>query len=506
MTDKPNIKINLPGGLVSPAHLKNILEIAEQCAVETMHFGARQQLLFFVHERERELFNKKMNENGFNFDSDSETNPNITSTFAFANLFSETGENWLSEGKYLDILNELDFPTALKINICDSTHSHAPFFTGHLNFISSDVPHFWFCYIRYPKTNTVERFHSLVYSEDLRKFIRRMLDFGLLALEKQNSDTGNRTLNIGKLKPETISVNSVSNLQSPMFNVNTEGIILREIVTDLNIPRFVMPYYEGINILPDGKLWLGIYRRKDDFPVKFLIELCQLCEETRIGNIGISNWRSLVIKGIEKSDRLKWEKLLGKYGINVRHAANELNWQTEDDSPSGAALKQYLVKKLGRMDMRTFGLVFAIKMRHKSEVFGSVIIRREPMFRFGNFEPSFFGLFDSYDIFYAQDFNPHTRKRKTFRLGIPKSRLPEELANLSKKYFTEFTGTKKTVRSIIKPASKINPTTQTIYRCKDCWSVFDETTEGISFEETSTDYICPMCEAAKTEFEIVLVN
>lgn len=48
MTDKPNIKINLPGGLVSPAHLKNILEIAKQCAVETMHFGARQQLLFFV--------------------------------------------------------------------------------------------------------------------------------------------------------------------------------------------------------------------------------------------------------------------------------------------------------------------------------------------------------------------------------------------------------------------------------------------------------------------------
>ena len=47
MTDKPNIKINLPGGLVSPAHLKNILEIAKQCAVETMHFGARQQLLFF---------------------------------------------------------------------------------------------------------------------------------------------------------------------------------------------------------------------------------------------------------------------------------------------------------------------------------------------------------------------------------------------------------------------------------------------------------------------------
>lgn len=175
MTDKPNIKINLPGGLVSHAHLNNILEIAKQCAVDTVHFGARQQLLFFVNERERALFGKKMVENRFDFDTNSETNSNITSTFAFADLFSVSGENWLSEGKYLDILNDLDFPSALKINICDSTHSHAPFFTGHLNFVSSDVPHFWFCYIRYPKTNTVERFHSLVYTQDLGKFIKRIL-------------------------------------------------------------------------------------------------------------------------------------------------------------------------------------------------------------------------------------------------------------------------------------------------------------------------------------------
>lgn len=136
-------------------------------------------------------------------------------------------------------------------------------------------------------------------------------------------------------------------------------------------------------------------------------------------------------------------------------------------------------------------------------MFGSVIIRREPMFRFGKFEPSFFGFFDSYDIFYAQGFNPHTRKRKTFQLGISKSRLPEELANLSKKYFDELTGTKKTARSAVKSAPIINPTPQTLHRCKDCWTVFDEATEGVSFENTSPDYVCPMCEAGKTEFESI---
>ena len=346
------------------------------------------------------------------------------------------------------------------------------------------MPHFWFCYIRYPKTHAIDRFHSLIYTNDLGKFIQRTLDVGRWTLENPNLEF------------------LTSKVQRSLPQLNTEGIILREIFTDLEIPRFVMPYYEGFNTLESGKLWLGIYRRKDDFPLNFLIELCRLCEETRIGNIGVSNWRSLVIKGIEKTDRIKWEKLLSKYGINVRHAANELNWQTEDDSPEGAALKQYLVKKLGEKDVRTFGLAFAIKMRHKSEVFGSVIIRREPMFRFGKFEPSFFGFLDSFDVFYAQDFNPHTRKRKTFRVGIPKSRLPEEIMKLSKKYYNELTAV-KTENPFAKKVSKNKITESKVYRCKDCWTVFDEKTEGSSFENINADYVCPICESEKNTFESV---
>jgi len=54
----------------------------------------------------------------------------------------------------------------------------------------------------------------------------------------------------------------------------------------------------------------------------------------------------LIIKGIENKHRNLWDKLLGKYGINVRHAANELNWQVEDLSPEGLSLKKPLFVNL----------------------------------------------------------------------------------------------------------------------------------------------------------------
>jgi rubredoxin len=485
MNQKPNVKINLSGGLVSPSYLLSVLKIAQGAGVEAVHFGARQQLLLYVHPREMALFSKKMKLGNFEFENDMEGNPNITSSYAFADLFTTaTTEGWLSEGMYLDIFNEFDFKPQLKINVCDAAQSHAPFFTGHLNFISSDVPHFWFCFIRIPKTNQIERYPNLIYTHDLAVFSKKI--------------------------ESLILKNTVKNVDSITNALDTEGVIMREAMHDLEIPRFVMPYYEGVNTLSSGKLWLGIYRRNEDFSLNFLIEMCQLCEESRIGNIGISNWRSLVIKGIEKTDRFKWEKLLGKYGINVRHAANELNWQTEDDSPKGMRLKKYLVKQFDKLDLRTFGLVFAVKTRHKSEVFGSVIIRREPLFKFGQFEFDPFGWFGSYDIFYAQDFNPHTRKRKTFAKEIPKSRLAEEILNLSRKYYAELAGEKKTRKIRLKENSQVlSKNSEKTYRCSMCWTVyhpamaFDAENKGIetAFEHLPETFECPICGTEKQGFE-----
>ncbi len=488
------IKINLNGGITSPTSLLSILEIAQKAAIETVSFGARQQLLMSVHKREKAFFERKMSEINVEFETESDQFPNILSSYSTAEIFASTtnegrntasvGQAWLSEGVYLDILNQFDYHPQLKINICDSGQSHAPFFTGHLNFISSDVPHFWFLFVRYPKTNRIERFQMLVYGQDLA-ILAHKIEVALLTITPFPDDFLEK------------------------ISLHTEGVIFRQIEHELTIPRFVMPYFEGVNTDKTGKMWLGIYRRDEQFPVKFLIELCQLCAETRIGNIGITAWKSLIIKGIDPKNRFLFEKLLGKHGINVRHGHIELNWQTEDDSPKGFRLKRYLVEQFDAMDVRTFGLVFAIKTRHKSEVFGSVIIRRHGFFEINGFD--FWGFLGVYDIFYAEDFNPHTRRRRTHQLNVPRWRLASELLNLSKKYFQQLTGEKRALKIIPKMAAKNIDKTAVlpeIYQCSDCLTVYDTRfgaaevgiTEGVSFSDLSDSFICPTCDAPKSAF------
>jgi rubredoxin len=471
------IKINIKGGILSPSWLQSVLEIAKKAAVENISFGARQQLLMDVHEREMDFFKRKISELGIEIEENSDTLPNILSSYAFEGIFNTEG--WLGEGIYQDILAGFNYKPTLKINICDKDQSHAPFFTGHLNFISSDVPHYWFCFIRLPKTNRIERYDKLIYS----------LDIPLFAKKIEAQITQSSTLN-----PQSLQ--------------NTEGVIMRPIDTDLVIPRFVMPYYEGVNLWGNTP-WIGIYRRDEKFPIKLMLELCELCKETKVGNLCVTAWRSLIIKGVQGKDRLAWEKLLSKHNINVRHAALELNWQTEDDSPKGFKLKQFLVKRFNDLDLRTFGLLFAIKTRHKSEVFGSVIIRREPFFKIGNWGFDLFGTLGTYDIFYAEDFNPHTRKRKTHQLGVPKWRLTEELFQLSQKYFAQLTGDKEKqgLRVRVKTDAPEKKATLHIpskkHQCPCCWTIFDDNTEGVKFEDLSPTFECPTCGEEKSSFVLM---
>ena len=54
--------INLKGGIVAPAWLASVLETANNIGIESVSFGARQQLLIKIYDREMEFFFRKKNE------------------------------------------------------------------------------------------------------------------------------------------------------------------------------------------------------------------------------------------------------------------------------------------------------------------------------------------------------------------------------------------------------------------------------------------------------------
>ena len=303
------ITINFTGGIVSPGYLKDILEIVAACGITNVGFGLRQQLKFEVPLKHEALFDKLCAEKNIQFYRGSEAKPNIVSSYPAANIF--TTESWLKEGVYKDIFYAFDYTPELKINVCDSSQSFVPFFTGHINLIASPALHYWYLYIRFPKTHSVFCWPELIYTNDLTEVTKQLEQ---LLLKDAAAFYTNQ-------KPDGVKLYESFKQK--------HGYIGKPIETELALPKFYLPYYEGFN-KADNNYWLGIYRRDELFPVSFLTGVCNICLETKIGQLYTTPWKGIIIKGIEPGNRNLWDHVLGKYRINVRHAANELNWQVED--------------------------------------------------------------------------------------------------------------------------------------------------------------------------------
>lgn len=477
MKDYSLVKINLMGGIVSPGTLQNILTGARDAGVREVSFGARQQLSMYVKSETVRgsgilEFKKKLDETNIDFEINSDANPNIISSYCAEEVFP-TGQ-WLSEGIYKDIFDGFDYQPKLKVNISDYQQSFTPFFTGNLNFIASNVQNFWYLYVRFKQSNKVFRFPILIYTLEIPKVCQR--------IEEVINGKGEMDENV------------------VYEQVIAKGEIISQVIQeDLTLPKFSLPYYEGFNRYGD-KTWLGIYRRNETFSIDFLEEICQVCLDTKIGQICTTPWKSLIIKGIENQHRSLWDKLLGKYAINVRHAANELNWQVEDAAPEGLALKKSIIREFDDEDVRTFGLSFAIQTRPKSEVFGSVIVKRRNILG---------GISSVFDIYHTVDFNPNTRDIVLFEKDINKTHVAEILQRLSKRFYLQ--QTKNDVAVVKKQQARTEQSPNKIHQCKNCFTIYDERfgdsvnniEKGVTFANLPVSYCCPICESPKTDFVAV---
>jgi len=478
------LKINFKGGIISPGDLFNIIVAARKSGVLYVRFGLRQQLLFDVMTEEVKNVAAELNTLGYSFEINKDDRPNIVSSYPAEEIFITN--TWLSEGVYKDIFDLVDHKPRLKINVSDSNQSFTPMLTGNINWVASPVAqHFWHLFIRFPKTNVIYEWNDIVYTNDVARMSKEIESIIYEHKEKFID-------NPGASGDELYAMISAGNY------------ITKPAEVKLKLPAFNLPYYEGLNRYHD-KSWLGIYRRDELFSIDFLKELCLLCLQTKVGQLCSTPWKSIIIKGIEEKDRVHWNYLLAKYQVNVRHAANELNFQVEDNCNEGLALKNYLVKYLSRDDIRTFGICFGIKIRNKSEIFSSVLVRKKPLFRIGNR-----GFFHFYDILCAKDFNPNERTGFIFSRSNPKFLLPEQLRRVILSFYTHQEKAlaipeNNTVRN--EPAVKVKQR-EFVHQCIHCLSIYDETMgepnagidPGTLFEKLPERYGCPLCEGPAEDF------
>ncbi|MFC5409917.1 rubredoxin [Larkinella bovis] len=484
MRDYYTLKINLPGGIVSPGTLQNVLRAVRDANGRQIRFGSRQQLLLTVHYEDLRALEKTLKTQPIHYEVNTDQHPNLISSYCGEDVF-RTGV-WLRESEYHTVLDQFEEPPRLKVNLSDSNQSFTPFFTGNLNFIASPEPHFWYLYVRPKQSNTVFRWPDLIYTNDLGRLAKAV---ETVLLERWGQ--GETAFDEAALYAAV---------------TGTQRFITQPATQEVELPEFSLPYYEGFNRYGQ-RSWLGLYRRDEQFSVDFLLDVCALCLKTRIGEICVTPWKSLIVKGIEEQDRAGWSYVLGKHNINVRHAANELAWQTEDHTDEGLRLKNDVIRYFEKHDMRTFGLCFGVQTRPKSEVFGSVLVRKRPLIQLGQL-----ALFSVYDLYFTENFNPNSRTYFRFEKGLLKIFLPNQIDRLCRKFSARrWLENGKALRVESEQPETGPETPGCVHQCPYCLTVYDPVygddrrgiSAGVPFAALPADYTCPTCDALKSEMQEV---
>lgn len=475
------VRVFIRGGVVSPGDMMQILETAADFGNEVIHFGSRQDILFPVNIRSKAILDHTFQAIRTEYDFDGNNYQNIVSSYVAADMLPAT--SWLHSDTYLYILDDFEkYRSRLKINLADPRQTLVPLFTGNLNFVASRQENYWYLYLNLPEYGgELQRWPALVFTFDVVRTVK-----ALEAVYLQQPG-----LPLADLFSQTMARVQVNN---------------RPLTEDLELPRAPFPAYEGMNKMAGDKYWLGLYWRNNGYPINFLKALCELCVETNIGKISISPWKSFILKGIAEKDKIRYEKLLGKYGINMRHSSLELNWHLPVLDEEALQLKRYLVRTFDQNDISTEGLTFAVKTV-PMELFTSIVVEKNPVSQYAGT----YDLLPTYQVLYCQDFNPNKRQYLTYARDVLQEDLAPLLMKLSLLYYEQLNNEPEVKAP--KPAAR-KQVQKPVYQCADCLTVYDAAfgdpaagiAAGTAFADLPATYTCSLCEAPKSHHHLVEVE
>ena len=463
------VRVFIKGGIISPGDFLKIVKTANQLGTSYIHFGSRQDILFPVIHRDKQYLDDTFKSINTEYELGFMGFQNISSSYVAIDVMPS--KKWLTPDVYHYILDSIDFKPTLRVNIVDPSQSLVPLFTGQLNFVASTLENYWYLYLRFRDlAETPFQMPFLIYEQDISTVCKYFEEIGPIHVNYQNI-------------AEQIT-DQIQFTRQPIYE-------------DLEFPDGHFPYYEGLNRVADGKYWLGLYWRNNKFDIPFLKALCERCLDTNVGKLSLTPWKSLIVKGIVERDMIGWEKLLGKWGINMRHSSLEMNWHLPALDPNALEIKQYLVRELDQQDISTYGLTFSVKTSDDITLFTSVVIERNS------------GMEETYNVMYSKDFNPNSTEYYYYAKDLPKEVIPSLLIELSKLYYEQLEEA-----STVTLSPKENQQTVSesqLYQCQNCMTVYDPAygdesngiAAGTQFKYVPDTFTCPVCGASKQKYKLM---
>jgi rubredoxin len=465
-------KIFIPGGIMSPGDLKIIASTAAENGIGCIHFGERQEIYLRFQEQVFKPITEKLKNTQYYFQVEPFSFYNIISSYPVKNL--DNSVKWLTEGIYREIIGSFSYQPILKINIVDPLQGMVPLFSGHLNFVASKYENYWYLYLRLYQDVKRMRWPVLVDSTEISS----------IALQIEKLWLENPLITYKEL--EQIIYNS----REWTFRVSDEK-------PDLSPKRFF--YYEGLHPMDEKRYWLGIYERLNNYPVRFLEFLSDLCDRTDIGSITITPYKSLIIKNIAEKDVPAWMELLAEFRINTCHSSLEVNFTIPDLDTEAMELRKFIFNYFDNREVRSDGLIFSL--HGTSESTGNIIVEKNKAINIAGIE-----LLGSYNIRYRKEFNPNSQELITFSDGVKKRDVPEILMYLCGKYY-EILSQKK--NKLLQEVKEIESESKQLFQCSNCLTVYDEeygdtfnnVPPGLSFSLLPSNYRCPVCNCTKDYFQ-----
>lgn len=162
-------------------------------------------------------------------------------------------------------------------------------------------------------------------------------------------------------------------------------------------------------------------------------------------------------------------------------------------------IKDFLVRKLDKMDISTYGLSFSVKTGHMIS-FTSIVIEKNPSA--SEKEPI------SFNILYSKDFNPNSFDYYVFAKNISLETIPLILLELSHKYYDQLTIRSGGSNLLLNEKQEDNSKR---YQCSSCLTVYDEKMGdpsagipcGFRFQDLSSSYTCPICDSPKSAYRVI---
>lgn len=474
--EKLNGKIFVPGGIVSPGDLRRIAATCVHFGIPHLHFGKRQEILLQFKEDLKKDLAVRFSNIQYKFQSGGEVrNSNIVSSCVVKNL--DNARKWLTEGVYREILGSFTYEPKIKINICDPLQGMIPLFGGQLNFIASQYDNYWHLYILASNKKSVWEWPVLIDSKEIAH----------LSYEMEKILSGSPAI-------------SKETLEERIYEIKEWTFRAVSEKPDFTPKRFFN--YEGFHPMGENRYWLGIYERLNEYPVEFIEALTMLCNQTDIGSIHITPFKSIIIKNIAEKDIALWENLLGKYKVNTGHSSLEVNFMLPDFDPEALKLRKQIFGHFDSTEVRSEGLVFSLHSDPTSISGATIMVEKVVKGKLGSF-----ALFTSYRIKYKKDFNPNSFETVTFTEFVKRRDVPEVLRYLCGIYYEHLQARQEQKTSEEEVKEELKPS----YVCSSCLTEYDEKygdsynfiIPGIPFYMLPESYKCPVCDADKSTFRKV---